>query len=126
MTAHELHATIRHLLIEGEELYTLMIEAGEAPNLDSVGYTSQIHLDRFRALLGRPELSIEELDQLLRAARQRVRQLLGPREYVRVPPPALRPSPDFDWSDLMASIIAVRANQNPDRAEGPARAAAAS
>lgn len=63
---------LRHALFEGNECYDMMVAAVGAPNIDRAGYTSQIKLDAFREILGRPDLTIEELSSLLRAARNQV------------------------------------------------------
>jgi hypothetical protein len=106
----ELHEDVRAILNEADHMYTLMIEAGESPNIDNVGYTSTVALDVFRRLLGRPDLQVAELEQLLRAAAQQVRAQIGPQPYVRVPKPVLAPEPSQDWSALMARIVVAGAN----------------
>lgn len=107
-----LFESVRQTLIDADDLYTMMIEAGENPNLDSVGYTSQVTLDVFQRLLGRPDLKLSELENLLRQARSEVRQQIGPRPYVRVPRPVQTPDHTFDWSRLMAKIVVDNSNQN--------------
>lgn len=105
-----LHNDVRATLEETDECYTLMIEAGENPNLDSVGYAATVSLDRFRQILGRPDLDLHALEEILRAARQEVRKLMGPRPYTRVPRPVQTPSPTHNWADLMARCVVARAN----------------
>ena len=68
---HRLHA-VRHTLSEASECYDMMVRAAGAPNIDRLGYTSQIKLDVFREILDRPDLTMEELSSLLRAARNEV------------------------------------------------------
>lgn len=110
----KLHAAIRETLVEADDVYTLMIEAGESPNIDSIGYTSQVMLDQFRHLFDRPDMSAEELEQILRSARAHVRAVIGPRAYARVPKPVQTRDVDLNWSDLMAHIVINQTNENSE------------
>lgn len=113
---------IRITLREADEFYTLMIEAGESPNIDRDGHTSHITLEVFRRLLRRPDLQSCELAKILRQARQIADRRLdlmetaasSARPIVRVPRPVQAPEPrGHDWSGvLMAEMIAASANRN--------------
>jgi hypothetical protein len=99
-------------LEDADNYYTLMIEAGESPNIDSVGYTSSIALDVFRRLLHRPDLQVEELETMLRDARSQVRTEIGPRLYTRIPRPTQAMDPAHNWARLMADIVVNKSNEN--------------
>ena len=121
-------AEMRATLAEADDYYSLMIEAGEHPNLDRVGYTSQIKLEHFRQLLDRPDLQVDELAAILRAARstiwpthatdaEKAKRALDDlpaqrRPHARVPRPVQTPHPDTpeDWTVLMARFVMTTAN----------------
>lgn len=103
---------IQTAIKEIDDYYTLMIEAGENPNLDHIGYLCETRLENFRALLRQPALTRHELERLLRGARIDVRHMMGPRPYVRIPKPIQAPDPAHDWARMMARCVMKRVNQN--------------
>lgn len=118
--AVSLHHELRTTLEEADHYYTLMIEAGEHPNMDRMGYASHIMLDVFRRLLSRPDLQADELAATLREAMIEFEALPS---YAAKNDHALRPirvprpvQADFNqtypWQDRMARFVVTRANQN--------------
>lgn len=103
----ELHAT----LADADTYYDMMIEAGEHPNTDRVGYLSHLTLETFRRLLGQPNLQVDELAGLMRAARDE-------RRLTRIPRPIEARGADFTahdrtaWTAIAARFVDARANQN--------------
>lgn len=112
MAPLDLAEHLRTAIAEIDDYYTLMIEAGENPNLDHIGYLCETRLDDFRALLRQPTLTQQELEKLLRGARIDVRHMMGPRPYVRIPKPIQAPDPAHDWARMMARCVMKRVNQN--------------
>lgn len=112
--ATALHQELRTTLEEASQCYTLMIEAGEHPNLDRMGYASQITLDIFRRLLDRPDLQVEELAATLREAMaaQKEEQVSNHQRPTRIPRPFQAEYTNAHWPDVMASFLAHHANQN--------------
>lgn len=107
-TMNRLHQ-IRQTLREANEYYDMVSQSGGGLNMDRVGYTSYMKLDSFRDLLGQPDLTIAELESILRAARQQVF-----KPHARVPKPVVANvanDPGRDWAMLMSKIIIAQANQ---------------
>lgn len=108
MTMNRLY-TMRQTLTEANDYYDMVSQSGGGLNMDRVGYTSYMKLDVFRDLLDRPDLTIVELETILRAARQQVF-----KPHVRVPKPVVANvanDPGRDWATLMAKIIMTQANE---------------
>lgn len=99
-------------LAETDHAYTILLESGDNPALDRAGYAARMMLERFRTVLRRPDLRLDQLEQLLRTAQQEIQEVAGPRPQ-RVPPPINRPSADeTGWAVMMTSIVLRRSNGN--------------
>ncbi len=106
--AAALREELRDTLAQVDHYYTLMIEAGEHPNLDRLGYASQMTLDVFRRLLGRPDLGADELAATLREAMTERHEITS----LCVPCRVQGDSSTRSWMDVGAQFVANRANEN--------------
>lgn len=115
--AARLHNDLRATLEEADHYYTLMIEAGEHPNLDRMGYTSHITLDVFRRLLNRPNLQVDELAATLREAlidfdTLQVHTAEQKTRPIRIPRPVQTDIGHDNWTEMTARFLSKRANEN--------------
>ncbi len=106
---------LRSSLREAEEMYDMMIEAGESPNVDRMGFASTMIVEQVRTILESPSMQADDLAAVMRATLQeldRLDTLTTDEIDARVPRPVQAPNPDTNWESLMAGIIMQRANQN--------------
>ena len=90
------HNNIQSVLEESSAVYSLLVDAGGHPNMDYASYCCHLSLNRFKKLLNNPDLTVEQLEGLLRKAARRHAQ----RE------------PGMDWARFMAGYITDYANFN--------------
>ncbi|MFA7276362.1 MAG: hypothetical protein WC043_06125 [Pseudobdellovibrionaceae bacterium] len=91
-----IHKNVRAVLEDGGLAYTTMIEAGGAHNVDYASYCCHVSLNRLRQCLGRPDMSVDQLEGLLRRAS---------RKYDA-------DDTSKDWAMVMARFLTRHANAN--------------
>jgi len=91
-----IHKNVRAVLEDGGLAYTTLIETGGAPNVDYASYCCHISLNRLRQSLGRPDISVDQLEGLLRRAS---------RKYDH-------DDATKDWAMVMARFLTRHANAN--------------
>lgn len=96
MSCTIIQRNIQTVLEEASAVYSMVCDSTGQPNTDYAGYACHTALNRFRSLLGDPNLSASRLEYLLRkAARQHAKK-----------------DPNGDWSHFMAGYISNSANTN--------------